>query len=439
MALTPDTGWSKYKTLTITDTAGISANYQMKLEIYAGTGSDNTASGIIYCGNYCINFPDDIRFSTTNDTLTGTQLNQWIANGYTTSHATIWIKMPSDGANTIYMFIGNESANFTSDGDNTFIFFDDFENNNLDRWTHTSSWTTQNTTVYEGTYAAYAYNVASNELYKTLSSALNYSFSWHMNVQTDKTNDLSNYIPFIMSCPDTVWAIAMGRNDPLANKLIYNQGSWTAWPQNNTITTNTWYSIDLHIDFEASQQKGYKNNLSLGAIDCKDASGNNFTSITLLELYDSKSPKAYADQVYVRKWYATEPTWNTFSDFMSGGEARFTSDTYTFDIGNCNITNLTFNDIEDTKTWNFWKQNNNITVTATGIQTNNITLEGIEYTNPYIIMHSIVSVADAGDIITLYNMPDSNLDTTWLIEEFSYKPIPINAVQWTIKLEKYYN
>ena len=49
----------------------------------------------------------------------------------TADSAQIWVKVPSipaSGVKTIYLYYGNPVAPSTSDGDNTFIFFDSFEN-----------------------------------------------------------------------------------------------------------------------------------------------------------------------------------------------------------------------------------------------------------------------------------------------------------------------
>jgi len=133
MALEPSSGWSYYKQIDISDAANVSANYQMRLTVYAGEGEDDTADGIIYCDNHCENFPNDIRFGTRNDPSIATQLAQWIEESDATS-ATIWVKCPSDGSDTFYMFVGNSSASQYSDGENTFIFFDDFESYDTDKW-----------------------------------------------------------------------------------------------------------------------------------------------------------------------------------------------------------------------------------------------------------------------------------------------------------------
>ena len=169
MALDPSSGWSYYKEIQISDTADVSADYQMKLTVYAGTGDDNTADGIIYCDNHCEDFPEDIRFGTTNDPSTATQLAQWIEESDATS-ATIWVKCPSDGSDTFYMFVGNSSASQYSDGDDTFIDFSDFETD-TDGWTIEGSGSGRTTAKsWHGSYSIYL-TTSAGTMYKDIFSS----------------------------------------------------------------------------------------------------------------------------------------------------------------------------------------------------------------------------------------------------------------------------
>ncbi|MFA5296278.1 MAG: DUF2341 domain-containing protein [Methanoregulaceae archaeon] len=67
----------------------------------------------------------DIRFTSSDGK---TELNYWKEKD-----GTFWVKIPSivSGSNTIYMYYGNASAASTSNGDNTFPFFDDFLGSSL--------------------------------------------------------------------------------------------------------------------------------------------------------------------------------------------------------------------------------------------------------------------------------------------------------------------
>jgi len=74
----------------------------------------------------------DIRFLSSNDQL----LPYWIdETTYNTTATKVWVRVPYIGAatqDTIYMFYGNKSAPASSDGDATFLFFDDFNDAALD-------------------------------------------------------------------------------------------------------------------------------------------------------------------------------------------------------------------------------------------------------------------------------------------------------------------
>jgi len=78
----------------------------------------------------------DIRFYDFYD---GTNnLGYWIESGINTTSTRIWVKVPSipaNGIKTIRMYYGNPTLMSTSNGDNTFLFFDDFFGSALD-WTN---------------------------------------------------------------------------------------------------------------------------------------------------------------------------------------------------------------------------------------------------------------------------------------------------------------
>ena len=69
-------GWQWVRQLNISNAT---ANYQIKLRLYEDNPSkDDPANGTIDLAGHCKNFPNDIRFGTTNDPTTASQLPQWI-------------------------------------------------------------------------------------------------------------------------------------------------------------------------------------------------------------------------------------------------------------------------------------------------------------------------------------------------------------------------
>lgn len=111
--------------------ADAGVNYQIKIIVHKGVGTDyndNTADppvGHVYCNNHCRDDFGDVRFTKKNKK---TQLSYWLESYVSGDQAIFWVKIEDDlSVNvTIYIFYGNSSVTTTSNGDNTFILFDDF-------------------------------------------------------------------------------------------------------------------------------------------------------------------------------------------------------------------------------------------------------------------------------------------------------------------------
>lgn len=108
----------KYTTSSLTD-------YQVKVTVP-------------YDSNMNTDF-SDVRFTSSDGS---TLLSYWREKYTSSSTATFWVKVPSiaSGANTIYMYYGKTIAT-TSNGTNTFIFFDDFTGTtiNTSKWVETDT------------------------------------------------------------------------------------------------------------------------------------------------------------------------------------------------------------------------------------------------------------------------------------------------------------
>ena len=124
--------WTKAISQTINQTTGTGTGYQVKVNVFrsAGIGTDEN----VYIGAQCREDFGDIRF------FEGEQpLNYWMQSSTYGEKATFWIKLESDisiAPTTLTMRYGNPGATTTSNGINTFDFFDDFNrtNGNLDDW-----------------------------------------------------------------------------------------------------------------------------------------------------------------------------------------------------------------------------------------------------------------------------------------------------------------
>ena len=141
MALNPSEGWRYYNKLSI---SGAIQDYQMKLDIRVGSSSNNDpANGIIYDDGHCYystgsDVCKDHRFGSNEIPYSPStvQLYEWTESITTDVGRVVWVNISS--YSKIYLFAGNSLADEYSDGDATFLFFDDFTGTSLD----TSKWST---------------------------------------------------------------------------------------------------------------------------------------------------------------------------------------------------------------------------------------------------------------------------------------------------------
>ncbi|NTW31655.1 MAG: DUF2341 domain-containing protein [Bacteroidetes bacterium] len=150
-------GWLYKKAVTINNTTNSSTltNYQINVIIDHASlvsAGKSKADG------------SDLRFTDSNCNM----LDYWIERGVNTASCQIWVEVSSIAASAnsqIIMFYGNSSATAYSNGDNTFILFDDFSGSslNLSKWTRSSQATTANTGVTSG-YVHIEQNVTDNNI-----------------------------------------------------------------------------------------------------------------------------------------------------------------------------------------------------------------------------------------------------------------------------------
>ncbi|MCK4532293.1 DUF2341 domain-containing protein [bacterium] len=113
-------GWLKRAPVTITGSAsGAQTDYQVRVEVP-------------YVSDIQSDF-DDIRFTAVNGE---TLLDYWLDVSTPSVASTFWVEVPSipvsPATTTIYIYYGNPSVNSISNGDNTFVFFDNFQEIILD-------------------------------------------------------------------------------------------------------------------------------------------------------------------------------------------------------------------------------------------------------------------------------------------------------------------
>jgi len=122
---------------------GAVVDYQVKVTVYYGSGS--SSGDVVYLNGHCREDFGDIRFTSEDGE---TLLSYWIEEKVNSDHAVFWVKVPSIPASpdttTIYIYYGNPTATTASDGEATFLLFDNFD------FFDTSKWTKPKVSVYAG-------------------------------------------------------------------------------------------------------------------------------------------------------------------------------------------------------------------------------------------------------------------------------------------------
>ncbi|MEL6659755.1 MAG: DUF2341 domain-containing protein [Bacteroidota bacterium] len=116
-------GWDFYRSITVDNTAGATlTDYQVEFSLNT---ADLVSQGKLQADGADLRvFADDC-----------TPLPFWGDSLGTSTNTRIWVKIPSFAAGTsidLQVYYGNSEAENATDGDNTFIFFDDFSSDDVD-------------------------------------------------------------------------------------------------------------------------------------------------------------------------------------------------------------------------------------------------------------------------------------------------------------------
>lgn len=126
----------------LSDDASTVSQFTRRKEITATT--DGTSTPVSYQVKLIITYEsemqvdfDDIRFNTK----AGVYIDYWIESHTDSATATVWIKLSDaitdPGSDTIWMYYGNPGLSNGADGNDVFLFFDDFPGLSID----TNKWT----------------------------------------------------------------------------------------------------------------------------------------------------------------------------------------------------------------------------------------------------------------------------------------------------------
>ncbi len=129
-----DPDWTKRKKITITENSGNDlTSYPVEMSISYDTDMNTDFS--------------DLRFIDPQ----GNELDYWIEEKIDGDSTTVWVEtleIPADSTATVYMYYGNTGASSNSNPEETFVFFDSFEDDTPGN--EPSQWTFGGCTAYYG-------------------------------------------------------------------------------------------------------------------------------------------------------------------------------------------------------------------------------------------------------------------------------------------------
>jgi len=112
-------GWPYYSDITV---GNGSVDYQTKITVYYGSGTNGL--GVVYCNSLCQADFDDLRFTKADGE---TLMPYWIESYVASTSAVVWVKHTETSPTVARMYYGKADATAVSNGANTFIQFEDLE------------------------------------------------------------------------------------------------------------------------------------------------------------------------------------------------------------------------------------------------------------------------------------------------------------------------
>jgi len=315
-----NSNWPYRRKITISGQTGAGTDYQVKLlvgESVDATGENFDLGGHSEKFPSGSNYSGDLRFTLDDHE---TLLDFWVEEVSGTAPnrlATVWVEV-SDSLESnldVYIYYGNSEAKNSSNGDNTFLFFDDFSGD-LSKWTIDDQNTdcividggclrhnpdasqTKNSYYDTRCYASDITNLTDFALhYKVYLAGAGarkiHQFGW----RTDGLTFNQGYC----------WRVQNSASD--GGFFEFATGAWSNIGGNEgPVSENTWYNIEASV--VGSDMEVFYSGISEDTVSDSTTSNGALTShvhgVTL-----TGSDYVLVDDVFVRKLITTEPFYNS--------------------------------------------------------------------------------------------------------------------------------
>jgi hypothetical protein len=303
--------WKYRKRITISGSTGAGTNYQVPLKVGESAGSTGAD---FHVEGHSAKFPSgkndsgDLRFAASDGV---TPLDFWVESVVGTSPnrvAYVWVEVSAnlDTNQDIYCYYGNPAATNVSNGDNTFLFFDDFDTDTIGtKWTYTGngSYSIANSiiTLYNSDTAG--------RWYKTINQVL---------------ATIGNFSVRFLGKHEGSWDLGAGIvNSDGSNKFIHclgrNYGNYKSHlliVASSLVRDYQYEASDLNWHIVEERNIGTTFYAILDGIQKDSYSVSNQTG-GYVSIYNSGAGNQYVDWILVRKYVSPEPAF-----YSAGAEEK---------------------------------------------------------------------------------------------------------------------
>jgi len=313
--------WQYRKQLSVSGTNG---GYQMKIII------GNNSGGNVSCNGHAQSDFDDIRFVSYSDN--STVLSYWLKNYTAGTQATFWVNN-SRNDSSIWLYYSNMNASTISSGDATFYFFDDFSNG-LSKWVM-NSWNTDSIYINQSqgnTAPALRHNpdnsIPANRTYQDTRIRTTYRI----------LNGIIEYDVYLAGTPRIIHQFGWRANglswtngycwrlqNSVADGGFFEFSAPTTWTQIGAafpvVSAGTWYHVKINVSGST-----YSSKITPSAPAGDSARSATDTTKTTADYLVSQvhgvsmtsANYVLVDNVIVRKYWTTPPTWGSVGSEQSG-------------------------------------------------------------------------------------------------------------------------
>jgi len=283
-------GWKYRKSHVINPSQGAGSNYQIRITVHYGSGVESGEH--VYLNGKCRSDFGDIRFTASDGE---TLLSYWIEKVIDGDYAIFWVKISDDLSEnpvTIYIYYGNPLATTTSDGDATFIFFDDFETD-LSKWDGTDGCTLSTDYAYEGSKslktATGVSRVTKNTNYNSVAVHVKY---YDRRAGTKEKHTLG--------CQGDTAALIACDEDFSTSYYVYRIGS--TYYVSNVARSVGWHDFCIRVDGEVKEY------VIDGKVQSRTKSEASILIIKIGSGWAANQTNGYFDACFVRKFVRPEPS-----------------------------------------------------------------------------------------------------------------------------------